>query len=134
MRLKIFTLVSILVLAFMRPTAVSGVTPGSTDTIYNPTILYTSMPRSYEIAGIEIEGAPNYDDYTILGVAGIKVGDRISLPGDDVTNAVKRLMRQALFSQARVEVVKTVGDKAWLKLVLRTQPRISSVNYIGVSF
>lgn len=121
---------------------IAGVTLGSAtdaqaqtaanDTIYNPTVLYTSMPRTYEIAGIEIVGAPNYDDENILNFAGISVGDRMTLPGDDITNVVKRLMRQALFSQAQVELVKTVGDKAWIRFNLRTQPRISQVNYLGM--
>ncbi|MDE6120790.1 MAG: outer membrane protein assembly factor BamA, partial [Muribaculaceae bacterium] len=101
------------------------------DTVYNPAVLYTAMPRTYEIAGITVEGAPNYDEFLVLGYAGIKVGDRLTIPGDDITNAVKRLMRQTLFSQARIELVKTVGDKAWLNIVLRTQPRIASVNYNG---
>lgn len=101
------------------------------DTVYAPPIIYSNMPRNYEIAGIEIEGAPNYDDFLILGYADLKVGDRVSIPGDDITNAVKRLMRQRLFAQARIELVKTYGDKAWLKIVLRTQPRIGQVNYNG---
>jgi len=102
------------------------------DTIFNPTIVYGAMPRVYEIADIKVTGAPNYDDFTVLGYAGIKVGDRMAIPGDDLTDAVKRLMRHGLFSQAQVKVLKTAGDKAWLELALRTQPRISAVNYIGM--
>ncbi len=101
------------------------------DTIFNPTVLYTAMPRSYTIADIEVTGAPNYDSELIMGYAGIHPGDRLTIPGDDITNAAKRLMRQTLFAQARFELLKTVGDSAWLRLVLRTQPRINSVNYIG---
>lgn len=101
------------------------------DTIYNPTVLYSAMPRTYEIAGISVEGAPNYEDVLILGYAGLKVGERVTIPGDDITNAVKNLMRQTLFAQAKIELEKVAGDKAWLKIVLRTQPRISAVNYIG---
>ena len=89
------------------------------------------MPRTYEIAGITVEGAPNYEDVLILGYAGLNVGERVTIPGDDITNAVKTLMRQTLFAQARIELEKVAGDKAWLKIVLRTQPRISAVNYIG---
>lgn len=81
------------------------------DTIYNPPVLYTAMPSTYEIAGIEIEGAPNYDDFLILGYADLKVGDRVQIPGDDITNAVKRLMRQTLFAQARIELVKTPATR-----------------------
>ncbi len=104
----------------------------ATDTIFSPNVIYTSMPKTYEIVDIKIEGAPNYDDDIILGFAGLKPGDRLTIPGDDITNAVKRLMHQQLFSQARVLLDKTVGNKAWLTLELRTQPRISQVNYIGM--
>jgi len=102
------------------------------DTIYNPPVVYTSMPRTYEIAGITIEGAPNYDDEIILGYAGLKTGDRVTIPGDDITNAAKRLMRQGLFQQAQFRLDKTAGDRAWIVLSLRTQPRISQVNYNGM--
>ena len=102
------------------------------DTIYNPPVIFSSMPRTYEIADIKVTGAPNYDDFLILGYLGLKVGDRVEIPGQDITNAVKRVMRQQLFSQARIKVLKTAGDKAWLELELRPQPRISQVNYNGM--
>ncbi|MDE6643671.1 MAG: outer membrane protein assembly factor BamA, partial [Muribaculaceae bacterium] len=100
--------------------------------IYNPNVLFTGLPRTYEIADIKVTGAPNYDDVVILGYSGLKPGQRIEIPGQDVTTAVKRLMRQGLFSQARVKVLKTFGDRAWLELELRTNPRISEINYIGM--
>ncbi|MDE6161438.1 MAG: outer membrane protein assembly factor BamA, partial [Muribaculaceae bacterium] len=102
------------------------------DTIFNPPVVYGAMPRVYEIADIQVTGAPNYDDFIVLGYAGLKVGDKLAIPGDDLSAAVKRLMHQGLFSQAQVKVLKTAGDKAWLELALRTQPRISKVNYIGM--
>ncbi len=102
------------------------------DTVFNPPVLYSSMPRTYEIAGIRVEGAPNYDDEIILGYAGLKVGERVAIPGPDITNAAKRLMRHNLFQQAQFSLEKAVGDKAWILLTLRTQPRISQVNYIGM--
>ena len=128
MRSKILLLLSLATLLLPAFTIKAQV---ANDTIYNPTVLYSSMPRTYEIAGITVEGAPNYDEFLILGYAGLKVGDRVTIPGDDITAAAKRLMRQTLFSQARIELVKTYGDKAWLNIVLRTQPRIASVNFIG---
>ena len=102
------------------------------DTIYNPPVVYGIMPKTYEIAGITINGAPNYEDDVILGYAGLKVGDRLTIPGDDVTNIVKRLMRQGLFSQVQFKLEKTYGNQAWVILDLRTQPRISKVVYNGI--
>ncbi|MCC8176691.1 MAG: outer membrane protein assembly factor BamA [Bacteroidales bacterium] len=104
----------------------------STDTVYNPTVLFNSMPRTYEIAGIRVTGAPNYDEKIVIGYSGLKEGERVTIPGKEITDAAKRLMRQGLFSQAQIKVEKTVGDKAWLEFALRTQPRISEINYIGM--
>jgi outer membrane protein insertion porin family len=102
------------------------------DTIYNPPVIFNDMPRTYEIADIQITGAENYEDYDILRYMGLNVGDRMEIPGSDLTAAVKRLMKQNLFAQTRVKVLKTVGDKAWLEVQLRPQPRISEVNYNGI--
>ena len=130
MRLRFITLIALVFAAAGVGATAQTVAPA--DTIYNPNVLFTGMPRTYEIADIKITGAPNYDDFLILGYTGLKVGDRVEIPGNDITNAVKRLMRQQLFAQARVKVLKTAGDKAWLELELRTQPRISQVNYNGM--
>ena len=102
------------------------------DTIYNPPVIFSSMPRSYEIADIQVSGNDSYEDYIVIGYSGLKIGDIIDIPGNDITSAVKRLMRQGLFAQAQVKVTKTVGNKAWLEIALRTQPRISAVRYEGV--
>ena len=126
-----YTLLSLLIL-MISCCGFSAQAQLATDTIYNPPVLYTSMPRTYEIAGLRVEGAPNYDDDIILGYAGLKIGERVAIPGEEITNATKRLMRQNLFQQAQFSLEKTVGDKAWLLLTVRTQPRISEVNYIGM--
>ncbi len=104
----------------------------ATDTVYSPNVVYTTMPRTYEIADITVEGAPNYEPENILSWAGLKIGERLAIPGDDITAATKRLMRQGLFRQVRFSLVKTVGDKAWILLSLEPQPRISQINYIGM--
>ncbi len=102
------------------------------DTIYNPTVIFTGMPKKYEIAGIRVTGLQNYEDYIVIGYSGLSVGDIIEIPGDDLTNAAKRFWRQGLFSKIQIRVEKTYGDKAWILFDLRQQPRISKINYNGV--
>ena len=102
------------------------------DTLHNPKVIFTGIPRTYEIAGISVKGADNYEDHTIIGYAGLKIGERIDIPGSELTAASKRLWRQGLFSQVRIVVDKTAGDKAWITIDLRTQPRISAIHYYGV--
>lgn len=129
MRYKLLlVIVSILVGAFA-PIASAQT---QNDTIYNPKIVYTGMPQKYEIAGIKITGADNYEDYIILGYSGLSVGQRVYIPGDELTAAAKRFWRQGLFSKVQIKVEKMYKDKAWLEIVLRQQPRIASINYIGM--
>ncbi len=127
MRLKKY-LLPVLVLLLSLPAAAQE----AVDTIYNPTITYSAGPsRTYEIADIRIAGADNYDPFVVKGYTGLKVGDRIEIPGDELTDAAKRLWKQRLFSNVQVVVEKTAGNKAWLLINLREQPRISAVNFYG---
>ena len=104
----------------------------ATDTIYNPTVIFNGVPRNYELAGITVSGAENYEDYIVIGYTGLRVGQRIDIPGNDITQAVKRLMRQSLFAQAQIKVEKIADGKVWLDIAVRPQPRISEVNYTGM--
>lgn len=102
------------------------------DTIYNPPMIFSGMPKRYEIAGIRVTGLENYEDYIVIGYSGLSVGDVIEIPGDEITNAAKRFWRQGLFSKIQIKVEKVYGDKAWILFDLRQQPRISQINYTGV--
>ena len=102
------------------------------DTVYNPDILFTGLPKTYEIADIQVKGADNYEDYIVIGYTGLKVGDLITIPSAEITDASKRLWRQGLFSKVQIAVDKVFGNKAYLTLNLRQQPRISEINYHGV--
>ena len=42
-----------------------------TDTVYNPAILFSGLPKTYEIADITVKGADNYEDYIIIGYSGL---------------------------------------------------------------
>ena len=55
--------------------AQTATAPG--DTIYNPEIIYSPMPRTYEIAGIDVSGISHVEDYVIIGYSGLSVGERI---------------------------------------------------------
>ena len=105
----------------------------ATDTVYKPEIIYSPIPKTYEIAGISVEGIPSSDAYLIINHSGLSVGDRVEIPGDAITLATKRLWRQGLYSKVEINVEKTSGDKAWLQIVLRQQPRLSEIRYEGIS-
>ena len=84
----------------------------------NPVILYSGTPKKYEIGGIKVEGVKNYEDYVLIGLSGLSVGQTIVVPGDDITTAVKRYWRHGLFSDVQILAEKIVGDKIYLKIIL----------------
>ena len=102
------------------------------DTIYSPDIIYSPIPKSYEIAGISVTGVNNVEDYVIIGYSGLSVGERIDIPGDAISNSVKRFWRQGLYSKVQILVTKMVGDKVWLEIALRQQPRMTELKFEGV--
>ena len=81
------------------------------DTIYNPQVAYSGIPHTYEIADIKVNGAENYEEYIIIGYSGLKVGDMVQVPGDDISDAAKRLWRQGLFGNVEIAIDKIAGDK-----------------------
>ena len=101
------------------------------DTIYNPEVIYSPMPKRYEIAGIRVSGVKNTDDYIIIGYSGLSVGDKVDLPGQEITDAVKRFWKQGLYSAVQINVDKIAGDKVWLEIALKQQPRLSELRFAG---
>lgn len=106
--------------------------PTPVDTIYNPDIIYSPLPKTYEIADIWVSGVPTSDDYLIIGYSGLSVGDRVEIPGDEISSAVKRFWRQGLYSKVQINVDKIAGDKVWLEIALKQQPRMSQMIFTGV--
>lgn len=95
-----------------------------------PTILYGQSHR-YTIGGITVEGVPNYEDYILIGISGLTVGESIQVP-DDVTEAVKNYWKHGLFSSVKIEADAIRGDSIFLNIVLATRPKVSAININGV--
>ena len=127
---KLRYIIPILIL-WLIPDLVKAQTPA--DTIFEPEIIYSPIPKKYEIAGITVTGIPSQDDYLIINHSGLAVGEKIEIPGDAITNATKRLWRQGLYSKVQINVTKTSGDQAWLEIALRQQPRLSELRFEGIS-
>ena len=97
-----------------------------------PVILYNGSPKKYEIADIKVTGVKNYEDYVLIGISGLAVGQTITVPGDDITSAVKRYWRHGLFSNVKISAEKIEGNKIYLMIELAQRPRITDIAFHGV--
>ena len=97
-----------------------------------PEITYSFIQRTYKIQDIQVVGATNYDDFVLIGFSGLKIGDEVNVPGEEITEAVNRFWRQGLFSDVKILATKIEDDKIWLEFRLKPRPRIAEISYNGV--
>ena len=89
--------------------------------------------KKYTLGGITVKGAHRYDPKTIIMFTGLKKGKSIEIPGEQISNAIKKLWKQHLFSDISFEIDKMDGDVVYLVLNLEEVPNLSKVNITGLS-
>lgn len=88
-----------------------------------------SNPKEYEIGGIEVTGVENLDENSLISVTGLSVGDRIAIPGDQISSAIKKLWNQGILGDVQILVSKVEGDFVFLELRLAERPRLSKFGF-----
>ena len=102
------------------------------DKIENPEISYASSVRMMKIGALNVSGVEGYESYMLTSISGLSVGQEISVPGSEITEAVKRYWKHGLFSDVRIAADSIVGDSIYLHIYLKARPRVSQINYIGL--
>ena len=91
-----------------------------------------SRPQKYEIGGIVVDGA-KYVDATMLSlIANLKVGETISIPGDEISTGIKKIWEQGLFEDVAINATDFVGNKVFLQIVIKEKPRVSRFSFTGI--
>jgi outer membrane protein insertion porin family len=91
-----------------------------------------STPANFEIGGVRVTGAQFSDANAITSISGLKVGDKIRIPGPIVPKAIKALLHLRLFTNVQIIQEKTIGDVIFLEIQVQERPRLSLYNYKGV--
>ena len=97
-----------------------------------PVILYSGTAKRYEIADIVVTGLDEKNHKTLIKLSGLTVGDRVYVPGPEITEAMKRLWNTGLFANAKILASKIEGDRVWLEIAMEPNPKIKEVVFHGV--
>jgi outer membrane protein insertion porin family len=124
MRIYLSILVS---LFFMLPFITWAQTPTDSGTVD------FSQPHQFQIGGLVVTGTQYLDKDILITLSGLKIGDKITIPGTDVAKALKNLWGQGLFSNVSIYVQKVVDSSAFLEIRLSEKPRLGDVFYEGLS-
>ena len=90
-------------------------------------------PREYTIGGITVSGARNFDTQAIILFSGLTIGEKITIPGDQISQAIKNLWKQKLFDNITISVSEIKGDEIFLDIGLTERARLSRYKFEGVS-
>ena len=117
----------ILIIAALALSAFSLHAQGGVDIDY-------AHPRKLAVGGVGVEGNVYFSENQILQLTGLRKGMEVTVPGDDITGIVKRLVAQRYFEdvEVRIDSLNAQADTAWFKVVIRERPRVSRWTYTGV--
>ena len=86
-------------------------------------------PQEYEIGGITISGVKYLDQNVLLFIVGLEIGDTIAIPSDKISNAIKKLWEQNLFTDVKISISKKIQNKVFLDIYLEERPRLAKYNF-----
>lgn len=89
-------------------------------------------PKKFRIAAIEITGTQFLDKNIIRSLTGIKIGDLITIPGDEITKCIKNLWKQGLFGNVKIYADKFDGENIYLTIDVLEKPRLNEITLKGL--
>jgi outer membrane protein insertion porin family len=93
-------------------------------------------PKTYEIGGIEIKGVKFLSPEALIAYAGLKVGDKVEIPGLQISGAIKKLWEQGILGDIQIQIAKTEsrpeGEFVFLDFILKEKPRLSKFQVRGL--
>ncbi len=92
-----------------------------------------NAPQKFEIGGIRIEGADNFDHNAIKLIAGLKQGQTISIPGEQISKAIRNLWKEELFSGVDLSIEKEIAGVVYLVIKITPRPKLSRFKFKGIN-
>lgn len=94
-----------------------------------------SKPKKYIVADVQVKGNTYFSDSQIIGQSGLRQGQSITVPSDEISAIVKRLWLQRYFEDVAINIdsLKTGTDSAYFSIHIKERPRVSRWSFSGIS-
>lgn len=89
-------------------------------------------PKKFRIAGITVAGTEYSDVQAIKLFSGLREGEEVTLPGDQISDAIRKLWKQRLFTDVHIYVAEVRGEDVFLVIELKEMPRLVKFSFQGV--
>jgi len=88
--------------------------------------------QKYILGGIELTGNHNLDNPSILRIMNLSIGQELSAPGEEISNGVKALWNQNIFSDIQVWKRQQDNKIIILEIYLEALPSLTKFKFIGI--
>jgi outer membrane protein insertion porin family len=88
--------------------------------------------KKYTLGEITVSGNTTFSEQTIVTYSGLKKGKEMTIPGEDISNAIKKLWKSKLFSDIELYITKIEGDVADLEIRVSDLPQLNELKINGV--
>nr|WP_250435129.1 outer membrane protein assembly factor BamA [Hanstruepera flava] len=88
--------------------------------------------KKYVLGDITVSGSTHFSAQTIVTYSGLRKGQEVFIPGEEISNAIKKLWKSNLFNDINIYLVKTEGDIAYLEIRLFDLPELHDIKINGV--
>ncbi len=89
-------------------------------------------PQTFILGGVTVSGNSYIDKSVVIMLSDLEVGQSIKVPGDAVTDAIRKLWKQGLFDDIRISATKVVSDTIYLNIYLDEKPRLAAYSFSGI--
>jgi outer membrane protein insertion porin family len=88
--------------------------------------------KKYTIGDISVKGNTSFSSQTIVTYSGLRKGDEIFIPGEKISEAIKKLWKSNLFNDIELYIIKIEGNSAFLEIQLSDLPELNKVTINGI--
>lgn len=88
--------------------------------------------KKFILGKVNVTGKISYNQMTVVTFAGLEKGQQITVPGEQISNAIKKLGKLGLFSDIDFYVGEVRGDTIDLDLNIVELPKLNEVRINGV--
>ena len=88
--------------------------------------------KKYILADVTLVGELSFNSQTVVTFAGLEKGQEVTIPGEELSNSIKKLGKLGLFDEISFYVNKIQNDSIYLELHLEELPKLNQVKFVGI--
>ena len=88
--------------------------------------------KKYILADVAVVGDISFNSQTVVTFSGLQKGQEITVPGEEISAAIKKLGKLGLFDEISFYINKVQNDSIYLDLNIVELPKLNQVKFVGV--